>query len=395
MGQLSGVRIERLQGGLQRLAEGTDNHVAMIIGTLPVGAVKTAIHNAGKGVAVTSLFQAEEMGINASFDANNSLKLHDQITEFFRLAPEGTLYLFDSLVEADLTAFISHNKEVKGYALNLKFDSQAADQVSTAVLAQQAIVTKLMTENRFIDFAIICFDELSDFSLDLFTLQAPQVSVVVSCEKGDKMVSIGSVLGMVAVRNISENLGSVDIEGKKPLDKRGTLDYSLTDERLGRWVESYLSDGKLVSALDKTVLTGIISKGYILVASYEGYAGQFFENSYTCIDRASDYAFIENNRVWNKAVRLIRATLLPKVKSKVKKDPTTGFIASTTATYWKTLLDRALRKMVAADDISGFEVTVNHKQVVNDTEPVKVQALIVANGIVHEFEVAVGLTNNI
>lgn len=83
------------------------------------------------------------------------------------------------------------------------------------------------------------------------------------------------------------------------------------------------------------------------------------------------------------------------MKSKVKKDPATGFIASTTASYWKTLLDKALNTMVASDDISGFEVAIDYKQVVSDTDPVKVQALIVANGIVHEFEVAVGLTNNV
>lgn len=51
--------------------------------------------------------------------------------------------------------------------------------------------------------------------------------------------------------------------------------------------------------------------------------------------------------------------------------------------------------MVVEDDISGFQVSIDHKQIVNSTEPVKVKALIVADGIVHEFKVAVGLTNNV
>ena len=51
--------------------------------------------------------------------------------------------------------------------------------------------------------------------------------------------------------------------------------------------------------------------------------------------------------------------------------------------------------MLTDDDISGFEVSIDHKQIVNSTEPVKVKALIVADGIVHEVEVAVGLTNNV
>ncbi|MEN5434095.1 DUF2586 family protein [Sphingobacterium faecium] len=394
MAQLGGVTVDRLQGGLQRLAEGTDNHVAMIVIGIPVGAIATAVNNAGKGVVLTSAYAAEEIGINESFDANNTLKLHDQITEFFRLAPEATLYLFNSVAEPDLIGFLNQNKEIKGYALSVKHDPEILTQVTTVVTAQQEIVNKLLTENRFIDFVVVCFDELEDFTLNLFTLQCAHVSVIVACEKGDKQVSIGSVLGMIAVRKISENLGSVDIESK-PRAKRGTDDYTLTDQVEKRWLESFLSDGRSIASLDKAALKAIIDKGYIVASSYEGYAGQFFENSYTAIDRGSDYAFIENNRVWNKAARLIRATLLPRVKSKVKKDPTTGFIASTTVSYWQTLLEKALNKMVASDDISGFEVAIDYRQVVNDTNPVKVQALVVADGIVHEFEVAVGLTNNI
>lgn len=394
MAQLGGVTVDRLQGGLQRLAEGTDNHVAMVVIGIPVGAIATAVNNAGKGVVLTSAYAAEEIGINESFDANNSLKLHDQITEFFRLAPEATLYLFNSAIEADLIGFLNQNKEIKGYALSVKHDPEILTQVTTVVTAQQEIVNKLLTENRFIDFVVVCFDELEDFTLNLFTLQCAHVSVIVACEKGDKQVSIGSVLGMIAVRKISENLGSVDIESK-PRSKRGTDDYTLTDQVEKRWLESFLSDGRSIASLDKAALKAIIDKGYIIASSYEGYAGQFFENSYTAIDRGSDYAFIENNRVWNKAARLIRATLLPRVKSKVKKDPTTGFIASTTVSYWQTLLEKALNKMVASDDISGFEVAIDYRQVVNDTNPVNVQALVVADGIVHEFEVAVGLTNNI
>src|SRR5690554_2126992 len=97
MAQLEGVHIEKLQGGLQRLAEGTDNHVAYMI-ELPAGDVKTAINNNGKGVVLNSVFDAEQLGINESFDANNSLNLYDQIVEFFRLAPDAALYLFDTIV---------------------------------------------------------------------------------------------------------------------------------------------------------------------------------------------------------------------------------------------------------------------------------------------------------
>lgn len=393
MARLSGVKTEKLQGGLNRLATGTDNHIAIVCGSIPVGAIATAINNAGKGVVITAPYDAEVLGINESFDANNNCKLYEDIVEFFDFAPTATLYLFNSIIKADLKTFINQNKEVKGYGFNVDFNSVAPNVVS-AINEQKLIVNEFAAENRLIDFVVIGFDSLDDYSEDLYSLTAPNVSVCVACSDASGIVRVGSALGMLAARKINENLGSVNIENK-PLAKRGTQDYPLTDEVKNRWVEAYLPNGETVDSIDKTVLNAIISKGYIVAAAYEGYSGFFFENSYTCIDRESDFAFIENNRTWNKAARIIRATLMPEVKGRVKKDPETGFIASTTVGRWTGLVNKALEKMVVADEISGFDIYINEKQIVTETAPAKVKASIVADGIVHEFEVAVGLTNSI
>lgn len=393
MAELKGVNVQKLQGGLGRSNGNKDNHVAMICVGLPVGAVATAVANAGKGVILASLYDAEVIGINESFDDNNSLQLHDQVKEFFRLAPEATLYLFNSDVTADLKSFLNYNKDIKGYALNVAYDSETPNLVSE-ITKHQTIVNDFAADNRLIDFAVIGMDDLDDFSTDLFTQTAGNVSVSIACEKDNGKVSTGSILGMLAIRRVNENLGSVDIKDK-PRSKRGTLDYTLTDSTAERWPTSYLSDGTEVASLTNSELQSIISKGYIIAAGYEGYAGVFIENSYTCIERASDFAQIENNRVWNKAARLIRTTLLPRVKGVVKKNPQTGYIASTTVSAWKQLLNKALETMVTSDEISGYEVDINPNQIVNATAPVTVKASIVADGIVHEFDVAIGLTNTI
>lgn len=393
MAQLAGVRIEKLQGGLERQALGTDNHVAMVFSGMETSPIHSAINNDGKGVVVKSVYDAEQLGFNESFDSNNNLNYYDQIVEFFRLAPEATLYLFSCETVGDITGFLNANKDIKGYATDFIAVETTKELKATDLGKHQTIISELAAENRLIDFAILCVSNLVP-KFNLFELECPNVSVSLTCEKDDGRASIGSVLGMLAVRKVSENLGSVDIE-QKPLQSRGGADYPLTNGSLARWINSFLPDGTSVTTMEKTKLNALIDKGYIVAASYEGYPGFFMENSYTAVEQTSDFAFIENNRVWNKAARIIRETLLPRVKSKVKKDPTTGFIASTTVSYWQTLLEKNLNRMVVEDDISGFEVSIDHKQVVNSTQPVKVKALIVADGIVHEFEVAVGLTNNI
>jgi len=393
MARQEGVNVEKLQGGLGRLANGTDNHVAIIVGGMPAGAVATAIANAGKGVVLTSVYEAEQLGINASFDANNSLTIYNDIVEFFRLAPEATLYVYNSIVDADIKTFINQNKEIKGYAFGFTY-SKVTPNLVTTITAQQLIVNALAAENRFIDFVILGANELDVFTQDLHELEAPNVSVCIACETNSKKVALGSILGMKGVRKVNENIGSVDIQ-RKPRAKRGTVDYPLTDALLGRWLNAYTTAGVTVDSLAKETLTSIIAKGFIVAAGYEGYAGFFFENSYTCTDLTSDFAFIENNSTWNKAARIIRSVLLPRVKGVVKKDPNTGFIATTTAASWQASVEKGLTVMVADDEISAFTVAIDPKQVVNSTSPVVVQVSVVADGIVHEFNVKLGLTNSI
>ena len=393
MAQLNGVLIEKLQGGLNRAATSTDSHVALIVAPVMEPDVLAAIGDPS-GLKLTSLFAAESIGINAALDANEGINLHKQVVDFFRLAPLGTLYLYNSKVAVDMITFFKNNPDVKGYA----FQEEAAVAITQATLlaAQQLdVIDALAVENRLLDFGILGINgfAIAD-AIDLRVLEAPQMSVCVASGNGDNLVNLGALLGMIAARRVNENCASVNIQNK-PISSRGTRDYPLTDENTGAWLKAYMSDGTDINSLSAAQLTELEVKGYIVAASYQGYAGVFFTNSHTAIDIASDYAYIENNRVWNKAARLIRATLIPHIKGVVKKDPATGFIKSTTASQWTAAANKALEGMVINDEISGFQVAIDNKQIVNSSNPVFIQALIVADGIVHKFEVALGLTNSI
>lgn len=393
MAELAGVKIEKLQGGLGRKNPSTDSHVALIIKATGNAALDAIISNAGKGLILTSLSQAESLGLTLSASANGASPFYEHISEFFRLAPEGTLYLFNNKTVANLLAFVKENKEIKGFGIVDDFG--AATQEATIAQYQSGIINVLATENRLIDFGIIGWNNFNVANvIDLTELDAPQISVLVVGSGTSTFAAVGAFLGMLAVRKVNENAGSVDIQNK-PLEKRGSSDYTLTDKNKGLWVNPKLTGGATISSLTKAQLTDLENKGYIYAASYEGYPGAFFTNSKTCISQASDYCFIENNRVWNKAARTLRIALLPEVKGVVKKNPTTGFIKSTTISRWTGIGNKALEQMVTNDEISGFDIYINPQQVVNSTQPVKIKASVVMDGIVHEFEVALGLTNSI
>lgn len=156
-----------------------------------------------------------------------------------------------------------------------------------------------------------------------------------------------------------------------------------------------MSDGVLTETLSKVSLDTLDSKGYIYAVTYEGYSGVYFSSSPTAIERQSDYAFIENNRVWNKAARIIRNTLIPRIKSTFKKDPVTGYVKQSTVAYWTSLVNAALEQMMKADEISGYDFYINPKQYVDDQNPIVAKAQIVMDGIVHEFDIDLGLTNQL
>lgn len=389
MGQMNGVNIEQLQGGLGRSGENTDSVFAYFSNEFST--LSTAqLHK------LSSLFDAEQLGITPAFDTNISRGVHHEISEFFRLAPNGTLYLGritkddpQRLVN-EIKVYLDQNSEIKGYGV-VSDDVRVNEEF---INENQAMINAYKAENRLIDFAILSHFNMEIPEGSMFSFSCPNVSVLISSSHPSLEPAMGSFLGMLAVRQVSENVGSVDILNK-PLAKRGFPDYSLTDTVANRWITAQLIDGTSMDELPRPIFNQYKAAGFIMAAQYQGYPGFFFTGSETCVDRASDFGFIENNRVFNKAARIVRNTLLPRVKGKVKKDPSTGFIASTTTSYWESLLNKALESMIISNDISGFQVSIDNKQVVNDTNPVKIKLLIVLDDIAHEFEVAIGLTNSI
>lgn len=411
MARLAGVNINRLNGGLGRRAASNDS-VFALVSCMPLTALNLEEHEA---VQLHQLSDAEALGIDPAYDANKEVLAHHHISEVFRLAPDTTLFVIgvepegegDTLVKDiidDILPTIRLNKEIKGIGF-VGFDDSITSIANDIEDIQSDLVGELAEENRFIDFVLLegktDSEITSDGLPDLRAKNAPQCSVVIAQDEFirdmgdgdyDEYAAVGSALGMIAVRAVNENIGSVNIKNK-PRSKKGMADYPLTWGSL--WLTALLSSGEEAESYSKGDLDQMNDKGYIYAIGYEGYAGIYFRNSPTATDITSDYAYIENNRVWNKAARLIRQALIPVVKSTVKKDPQTGFIRGTTISYWESLVNNALEAMVGDDEISGFEFYIDPKQIVNDESPVVGKALIVADGIVHEFDIDLGLTNQI
>lgn len=408
MAQLTGVSVNRLDGGLGRRTPSTDNVVALVA-AMPLDSLSLIENQAKELLQITD---AESIGVNQSYDANTKTLVHHHLSEIFRLSPDATVYLIPTATDVNvedvldgILPTIRANESIKGIAFT-GFKNNLDDIPIMVDVVQDKLVNQLFSEQRYIDFVLLegkanVVIKATDL-VDLRTNAAPNVSVILAQDPNIASIdlaygnyaAVGSALGMLSIRKVNENIGSVNIV-KKPAGKKGLPDYPLTDAGKKLWLTANLSDGNNAQSLSKVDLKTLTKKGYIYASSYEGYGGIFFSNAPTCVERASDYAFIENNRTWNKAARIIRQTLIPEVKGTVKKDVNTGFIRSTTISRWSGLLNRALERMIIDDEISGFNIYIEPKQYLTEAEPLRIKAQLVKDDIVHEFEVDLGYTQQI
>lgn len=414
MMSFEGVKINKLNGGLGRTADDADRRIVLLCGAT---ATAQLVHK--KVYELLDIQGVEALGITAASDANNAELTYYHLSEMMRLAPGTTFHLIPvdkaTTVAAlvDDTALLSAIRSVKGVNVIgiTGIQSATVDVINTDVLALQGMVNAFAAEHILIDGVFLEGQALAAnkdyFNLgadvfDLRTLDAPNVSVVVGQDPEQaalnaayaKFAAVGAVLGSVAVRKVHEDLGSVDIESK-PGTRKGEESYSLTDTILGRWLSAALSDGTPFQNLTGAQQAALAAKGYIYVGSFAEYTGFYLSGCPTAVVKTSDYAYFNMNCIWNKAARIIRKTLIPKVRTKVPTEPSTGYIKSTWLADCEGLCLRKLEPMLSAGNAEGVDVYIDPKQVLSEDSPLKVKALVAVGQIVHEFSVDLGLTSKI
>ena len=401
----NGVNVNQLNGGLGRKNASLDGVCLLVIGSAIAGSV-LALKTAKE---VLSLPEAEALGITPAYDDTNSILAHHHIDEFFRVSPDGNLFVLlddGTLTIEELKTEIKAKPSIKNIGFVRNSVNAPAD-MEALVSGYQTMVNDLRAESRNISSVLVeggVFDTATLISAypDVRTYNSPNVSIVIGQDPiisnlkpaYKNYASIGTALGAISVRKVNENIGSLDIE-RKPRAARGTLSYPLTDATRKRFVSANLQNGKNASTLTKAEYTALEAKGYIYIVDYNAFAGFYFSDSHTCVESASDYSRIENNRVWDKGAVLARAALLPRVKSNLLKDPNTGFIREIEAKELEVLASNALNVMLATEEISGKDIYINPEQDLSNDVPLKVKGQIVFNDIIHTMEFDLGLTNKL
>ena len=415
----TGPIITKSDGALGAKAASEENILGLVM-----GGVTTATYTAlGVSKKLTQLSDADDLGFDAAYDSANKVLVRYHIDEFFAENPNGVLWVMlvaqgttlaamcdKTVLTSSVQKLISDSlKKIKSFGVVLNpatgytptITAGIDVDVTNAVTKAQALIDAWAALNVFVDMAVIEGRELDGASStwkDLRTLASPNVHVAV-LQDADvaaldalyaKHAAVGTVLGGIGVRNVEEDLGSINSVNNP---NRGAANMPINDAASGRWLNPAISKGTLTNDLTAADIAALKDKGYVFADSYPEYPGVYLSGSPACTVLSSDFAYGVNTRVWNKAARIAVFKLTPKINSKVAL--VDGKISATTASSWEQDTNNSrdgLGSMVAADNATKAAVSVDPAQDVLGTSKVIVKMAVTPYGYSRVIEGVIGFS---
>jgi hypothetical protein len=365
---LNNVTFQLGQGGLGRKLP-TDDHVSALLLDEPT----PAAYGSNFAKSYRSLAQIEA---DAIIDTDPTYALvHYTAKEFFRMNPQGELYLVFNAPSLDAIIAVTEGRVRQfGIYKTISFIGDA-----------QSIAIELSAKQAPASFIIGLFPSTPIVLASLPDLRAETanyVSIVIAGDGTNEGAQLATDLGLDYVPALGAVLGAISRAAvHQDIAWVQEFNFALNTQELETPV---MADGTLLSAMLLADLEDLDSKGYLFFCKFVGRTGSYINDSHCAIELASDYAYIENNRVIGKAQRLSYLALLPQLNAPVYVD-TTGKLAASTIGFFKGLCDNAIVEMAKAGEISAFETIIDPAQNVLSTSRVEIAIKLVPVGVAREI----------
>lgn len=395
---MQNLTITRTNGNIVRSLPGEDHISGLVFysATLPVadegvdGFIATErIH------AISSLPTAEKYGITADASAWETRVLHHILGSIFNINPGVSLYvgIFKPAVGAN--AF-SEIKQIQNYAggrlRQVGVWNGAVELSDTLVNSLQSVRTTLEAQNK--PLSILYAPKVTDVTklpTDLAKIGRNGVSVIISQDGA----------GVAA-----ELYADAENEGKASVSDLGDLLGAVSKAKVQQsiaWVEQFptnisvagFGDGTKYRDLDTATIEELDAARYIFGRTYDGLAGVFFNDNHTLDVPTSDYAYINDVRTMDKAVRGVRTYLLPKLGRPMQVDASTGKLERTVVEHLITTGNKALEDMAKAGELSGYKFDIDPDQNILATSRLRGVIKNVAVGVMRNLDLEIGFAPSI
>lgn len=406
------------------------NPLADAISGLLVNGVAVAASGMVTGVEIGTLYKleqvldAERMGIDAAYDADNDLRVYRHITEFYRMAEEGTtLYLLvgaeASTMEDLITNYGQQMVTEAGGELRriaVAFNPPAAyapvyvDGLEETVRASIPLAQTLhdwswetdrpvnvFLEGRGINGLVAAQLNLRGIDVLGSIQEYTNVSLCIGQDwdyaetltgEAQNFADVGTMLGTSASIDVNRNIGEVE-----------TLDIS--DAKKLKWLTAGLSNHSKITAVEADLET-YDEKGYVFGMSYVGITGFRWNDDHVCSpEKVDDDGYIAVSSIAHglanaKAARELRKRLLPKVKTQVPVDSTTGKLSTGMVKYFEGLGNAAFDYMAGLGEISGGKTIVDpHSDLLTGDKALLMDYIWVPTGTIDEIKGTINLKSSL
>lgn len=315
--------------------------------------------------------------------------MHYHISEYFRAQPKGNLYVgiyatADAAIFASVTLMQNHALgKLRQIGIYQKTNAFTTAQTTTL----QAILESNEVNHKPLE--AIYQAEISGTAnitslTDLRALSNENVSVTIGQDgaatgyrlylaTGKSIGCVGTTLGAVAFASVNEDIAWI-----------GKFNMAATE-----FDTLAFCNGQVYTALSDGTINNTDALGYVFLKKQIGISGSYFNDSHTCVSITSDYAYIENNRTINKAIRGLRAFLLPQLASPIVLNAD-GTLSEDVVSYFETLCSRALDVMQRDNEISAYSIVIDPTQDVLSDSELEINVSIVPVGVARTITVNVG-----
>jgi hypothetical protein len=321
--------------------------------------------------------------------------LHYHISEYFRIQPKGELYvgLYEEEATYTFEAITTMQnfaegsiKQISVFEKNVAFSANQLSVLQGIANANEAVYKPLQI---ILNAEISATPSVASL-VDLSTSTAFNVSVCIAQDgaalgnhiyraTGKSVGAIGAMLGAISLAKVSESIAWVAKFNMALSTELDTIAFS---------------NGQLYSALADSQFESLNNYSYTFLRKLVGITGSYFSDSKTCITPVSDYATIENNRVYHKITRVVRTNMLPALSSPLKVNAD-GTLTAATIGYFETLANNPLVQMEADDELSAHKIIINPAQDVLATSTLELTLQNVPLGVARIIKINVGFVKSV
>lgn len=230
---------------------------------------------------------------------------------------------------------------------------------------------------------------------DLQTLTANKVSDCIAQDGADPVNGKGGQGHYLYITNSSKSIGSIGtMLGAISLAKVNQCIGNPENFPLSNGIEYAnlaFANGKQFSdvTVTETLLAALDLKRHNFIRTFSGQPNAYFVNDNTSIILSSDYAYIRDNRVIDKAIRILYTAYFPKLNSDFLLNAD-GTISDIAVAAFESLGSEALVQMVRDGEISSDEVTIDPTQDVKATSTLTVAVALNPKAVAKFINIPIG-----